>query len=175
MGANGGRFLLVTQNIDTLHEEAGSDHLIKVHGTSDRLRCTEPSCANAEPRGSLDRDVVDLTSFADEPSAENLPRCPLCGQILRAHVLFFDEYYTAHVDYRFTEVEQAVEDADLVLFVGTSLSVGVTDLVARGALTRGVPVLNVDPDPPAHAPYRLEPLRAAAESLLPAVVERLRS
>ena len=48
--ARGGGFLLVTQNIDTLHEEAGSRRLIKVHGSSDRLRCSRQGCRHGARR-----------------------------------------------------------------------------------------------------------------------------
>ena len=47
--ARGPRFLLVTQNVDTLHEDAGSKELVKVHGSAARARCTRPGCANAAP------------------------------------------------------------------------------------------------------------------------------
>jgi NAD-dependent deacetylase len=144
----GGGFLLVTQNIDTLHEQAGSRRLIKVHGTSDRYRCDRAGCAFGPPRGSLPAAEVDLDPFRASPALANVPRCPACGGFLRLHVLWFDECYTQHADYRFEEVARSAQrDARLVLFVGTSFSVGVTALVLQGALRRGVPVFNVDPAP----------------------------
>ena len=44
---------VVTQNIDTLHERAGSRELIKVHGSSDRVRCASEGCEYGAPAGSL--------------------------------------------------------------------------------------------------------------------------
>jgi NAD-dependent deacetylase len=141
----GGDLVLVTQNIDCLHESAGSTP-IKVHGSADRLRCSRvEGCRLGAPRGSLARSAVDLEPFRARPEEASLPRCPACGALLRAHVLFFDELYTEHLDYRFAEVEAAAARADLVLFVGTSFSVGVTDLVLREALVRRRPVVSVDP------------------------------
>ncbi|MCK9459358.1 MAG: RNA polymerase subunit sigma [Proteobacteria bacterium] len=146
--AQGGGFLLVTQNIDTLHERAGSERLIKVHGTSDRYRCDREGCACGPPTGSVPAAEVDLEPFRAAPTLENVPRCPACGGPLRLHVLWFDEYYTQHADYRFEEVVRAARcEARLVIFVGTSFSVGVTALVLEGALARDVPVFNVDPNP----------------------------
>lgn len=171
-GERGGDFLLVTQNIDTLHERAGSRRLIKVHGSVDRLRCSAAGCALAAPRGSLPRDEVDLEPFVADPGDDTLPTCPRCGAPLRAHALFFDEYYQDHADYRFDEVRRAARKADLVLSVGTSHSVGVTDLVLRSALGRGVPVLAVDPAGETPLPG-VVPLAARAEELLPAVCRRL--
>jgi NAD-dependent deacetylase len=145
--ARGGDFLLVTQNIDTLHEQAGSSRLIKVHGTSDRYRCDRETCPLGAPFGSIPAAEVDLSAFRKEPVAANVPRCPRCGRHLRMHVLWFDEYYTAHEDYRFDDVRRAATRADVVVFVGTSFAVGVTDLVLGNARGRGVPIFNIDPTP----------------------------
>jgi NAD-dependent deacetylase len=141
----GGELVLVTQNIDCLHEAAGSVP-IKVHGSSDRVRCSAAGrCGRAAPHGSLPRSAVDLAPFRECRDEASLPRCSGCGSILRAHVLFFDEYYTEHADYRVPEVEAAAASCDLVLFVGTSFSVGITDLVLREAVRRGRPLISVDP------------------------------
>ncbi len=170
----GGGFLLVTQNIDTLHEQAGSRRLIKVHGSSDRLRCSRPGCRHGAPAGSLDRAKVDLAPFRRSAERRHLPTCPECGALLRAHVLFFDEMYDEHVDYRFDEVQRAADEAELMIFIGTSFSVGVTDLLVRAAALRGAPRLSVDPAAaPQPAWNGVETLAAAAEDLLPAVCRRL--
>ena len=142
----GGDLVLVTQNIDCLHEAAGSRHLIKVHGSSDRVRCSSAGrCELAAPGGSLPRTEVDLEAFRNDPGEATLPRCPRCDAVLRAHVLFFDEYYAEHIDYRFDEVELAARTCDVALFVGTSFSVGVTDLILRQALARGRQAISIDP------------------------------
>jgi NAD-dependent deacetylase len=146
--ARGGGFLLVTQNIDTLHEQAGSSRLVKVHGTSDRFRCDREGCALGAPKGSLPAAEVDLAPFRQDPVRAHVPRCPRCGAFLRMHVLWFDEYYSAHEDYRFDVVMRAAQrEAKVVVFAGTSFAVGVTDLVLSGARGRGVPIFNIDPTP----------------------------
>ena len=171
-----GRFLLVTQNIDTLHEQAGSRRLIKVHGSSDRLRCSRRGCDHGAPAGSLPRAAIDLDRFRRAPERRNLPICPRCGALLRAHVLFFDEMYDEHVDYRFDQVLQAGDEARVMVFVGTSFSVGVTELLLRAAVLRGVPRLSVDPGGARQPPWTgIETLGAAAEELLPEVCGRLRA
>ena len=169
-----GRFQLVTQNIDTLHEEAGSEEMIKVHGTSDRFRCSRAGCSLGSPTGSLPRDEVDLSSFLSDPSRETLPVCPVCEAPLRAHVLFFDEYYTEHHDYRFAEVEEMAMAADLILFVGTSFAVGVTDLFLQRGAHRSIPMFSVDPAATRSPRWaQLIALQAPAEELLPAVCRQL--
>lgn len=161
----GGEFLLVTQNVDTLHEQAGSVALVKVHGSADRVRCSRGGCANAAPRGSLPRPDDAIARFLADPRLETVPCCPACGRLLRQHVLWFDERYDAHVDYEIERVIQTATEADGVLFVGTSFSVGVTDLVLSAARFARAPVLSIDPgDHP--VPHGVERLRAKAEEVL---------
>jgi NAD-dependent deacetylase len=168
----GGSFLLVTQNIDTLHEQAGARDHVKVHGSADRVRCPSEGCRYGSPTGSLPRDEAGLAAFRREPNASNLPRCPACGTILRQHVLWFDESYDSHADYQWERVCEAGEQGDLFLFVGTSFSVGVTEYLVQSALARRRPVLSVDPHAVPVAPM-ITGLRTPAELLLPALVERL--
>lgn len=168
----GGEFLLVTQNIDTLHERAGSRRLVKVHGTSDRLRCSTHGCRYGSPSGSLDRDDGSLEAFRRDPGRATLPRCPECGALLRAHVLLFDELYDEHTDYAFGVVRYAIERMALALFVGTSFSVGVTDLVLREALGWRTPVISIDPAAAPPVPGIMG-LRTPAEEILPAACREL--
>lgn len=165
----GGRFLLVTQNIDTLHEQAGSLQMVKVHGTADRVRCSRDGCVHGAPGGSLPRDGVDVASFLAEPGRETLPRCPACSSVLRQHVLWFDEYYQSHSDYQWERVGRAVEEMHVALCAGTSFSVGVTETVLQAAFWTGIPVLSIDPGAAIQASRGLTSLRAKAEELLPRV------
>ncbi len=171
--SRGGRFLLVTQNIDTLHARAGTKNLIEVHGSAERLRCSRWACPNGPPAGSVLRSDFDLLAFRREPALDRLPHCPRCASLLRAHVLFFDEFYDGHHDYRFAEVCAAADEADLILFVGTSFAVGVTDLLLRSGLRRRLPMFSIDSggSRAPHPEVALLPL--PAEELLPRVVERL--
>ena len=171
--ARGGKFLLVTQNVDPLHERAGSERLVKVHGSADRVRCSRRRCVYGAPGGSLSRADVDMAPFKAEAVAANVPRCPSCGSLLRQHVLWFDEFYDEHRDYQWDRVIDAARTMDTCLFVGTSFSVGVTDLFLRGGLMAGRPLLAIDPGAgaPPHASVTL--FREPAETLLPAVCERI--
>ena len=162
------QFLLVTQNIDTLHEQAGSRELAKVHGSADRVRCSKYGCPRGAPRGSLERSRTELDSFASDPKLETLPKCPLCGSVLRQHVLWFDESYDDHEDYQFDRVCQQAAGGDLFLFIGTSFSVGITDILLHAARHRNARILSIDPST-ASVPLSVEPIRAPAEVVLPQV------
>jgi len=168
--ARGAPFLLVTQNVDTLHEQAGSARMVKVHGSADRVRCSRDGCALGAPRGSLPRASLDLAAFRGEPALASLPRCPDCGALLRQHVLWFDESYDEHDDYQIHRVVDAAEEAELVLFAGTSFSVGITDLLLNAAWHNGAAAFAVDPAPPPRPTPGVRFLQARAEELLPAIL-----
>lgn len=169
--ATGGRFLLITQNVDMLHEMAGSKRLVKIHGTSDRVRCSRDGCRYGAPSGSLRLDEVDFGSFRADPSLATIPRCPQCRELIRAHALLFDELYTDHLDYRFDQARTAIGTADLVLFAGTSFSVGITELALWSGRARGTPMLSIDPA--AESPPGVIAIREPAETVLPQIVEQL--
>lgn len=169
----GGRFLLITQNVDTLHQQAGSRELVAVHGRSDRIRCPRTGCEHGAPFGSLPRADFDLAPFIAEPSIDLLPRCPACNSILRQHVLWFDEMYNDHQDYQWSRVQQAAIDMHMVLFVGTSFAVGVTEVFLQHGLMLRLPVLSIDPAGSRVSHPRITQLSAQAEVLLPRVCEEL--
>jgi NAD-dependent deacetylase len=100
---------VVTQNIDLLHERAGSREVVEVHGS---IRTS--SCPDCHARYLLG-DVLGLLE-----AGHGVPRCPACAGTLKPDVVFFDELLP----------EQAIErahalaaDARLLLVVGTSLEV----------------------------------------------------
>jgi NAD-dependent protein deacetylase/lipoamidase len=169
----GRRFLLVTQNIDTLHEQAGAIEFAKVHGSADRARCSSPQCRSGSTETVAVADL-DFSAFEREPQLEAIPRCPQCRSLMRPHVLWFDELYTSHVDYRWSSVMEACDHIGLVLAAGTSFSVGVTDWVALKASQRRAPMFIVDPSaaPPLSGSDAVH-VREKAEELLPIVVEKL--
>jgi len=166
-------FLLVTQNIDTLHEAAGSTRIAKVHGSADRCRCANPMC-RLGAIDSLALNEVDFAAFEREPRRSAIPVCPDCGSLLRPHVLWFDELYVSHADYRWHVVEAAAARMTLLVCIGTSLAVGVTSFLQSAARETGAPVFLVDPgERPSDARSSLVHVRARAEELLPEVVRLL--
>jgi NAD-dependent deacetylase len=115
---------------------------------------------------------ADFATFAAQPDAENLPRCSECGALLRPHVLWFDEHYTGHNDYQIERVIRAQDAADVTLFVGTSFSVGITDMALTTALRRGQAIFSIDPvSPPPHAAIGW--IQAPSEQALPSLVAAL--
>lgn len=99
-----GNFLLCTQNVDGLHEAAGSHDVVHIHGRLFESRCAQ-DCGRPA--------VADRNTY----SADALPRCG-CGALLRPNVCWFGEQ-----PYQLDRVYQALERCDVFVAIGTSGSV----------------------------------------------------
>jgi NAD-dependent deacetylase len=152
---------IVTQNIDGLHQKAGSDpaKVIEIHGTLWQAICL--SCGN--------RTTMEET-LARVDAGEEDPPCALCGGILKSATISFGQALDPDV---LRAAVRAAQDCDLLLAVGTSLTVhpaaGLLDL-ARAAGARFV-VINAQPtpyDPVADAVIR-EPISQSLPVLVDAV------
>jgi NAD-dependent deacetylase len=160
---------LVTQNVDGLHVMAGHRDVIEIHGAARKLRCSRSGCPEGAPFGTQPWDDSLFTEFLATGRRESLPRCPRCNKPIRAHVLWFDEFYTGHKDYRYADAASWLLEADFLLFVGTSFSVGVTDRALEVAAANGIPVWSIDPiSPPPND--QVTWIQAPSEEVLPAVV-----
>ena len=97
---------LFTQNVDGLHQRAGSPAVIELHGSAFRTRCTDADCP--------------LPPFADERLYDAVPLCPLCHAPLRPDVVLFGETLPEHA---LRQAQSALATCDLFLAAGTSGSV----------------------------------------------------
>ncbi|HET6438754.1 MAG TPA: Sir2 family NAD-dependent protein deacetylase, partial [Anaeromyxobacter sp.] len=138
--ALGERFTLVTQNIDGLHRRAGSRRVYSIHGEAAYVRCA------AECGGGLLELPEFPTRGKDDPFTKaDRARltCPRCGGWLRPHVLWFDEYYD-EAYYKMESTLRAVEQADLLLVVGTSGATNLPMQMGRIAFARGKALVDVN-------------------------------
>lgn len=148
--------LLLTQNVDRLHQAAGSSRVVDLHGRLDRVRCTAcgetiPRAAMQEamdglnpgwvereaavaPDGDADLDEQDFGSFA-------VPPCPSCGGVLKPDVVFFGEGVPRE---RVDAASRALEEADAMLVVGSSLMVYSGFRFVQAAARAGKPVAAVN-------------------------------
>jgi NAD-dependent deacetylase len=142
---------LLTQNIDSLHQRAGSTDVVELHGTLARVRC-------------LDEDVV----VGPWPQNAVLPpRCPSCGGLLRPDIVWFEEPLPE--DARQTALAAAA-DCDLFLAIGTSLVVEPAASLPYRALNNGAAVAIINLDVATRATPPLYLLNGKAGDLLPALV-----
>ena len=99
---------LITQNIDLLHQKAGSEQVIEVHGSPSYHYCRRCGFRNRF------EDVVPIVRSGE------LPKCPECGTVLKPEIVFYGENLpAAAIDRAVTEARQA----DLMLVLGSSLVV----------------------------------------------------
>jgi NAD-dependent deacetylase len=97
-------FTLITQNIDELHQRAGSKNVVEMHGTLFKTRCSNKRC--------------HLPAFRDSEAYEDgAPRCKLCGHALRPDLVFFGEMLPLEAE---RAIKVALRDCRLFLAVGTS-------------------------------------------------------
>jgi len=149
--AKGRSLTLITQNIDGLHQAAGAEDVVELHGSLYKVRCT--SCKAT----SFNRDSPICESLrgkgAPEPGAEDaripveqLPRCAQCQGLLRPDVIWFGESLKSSV---LVAADEALEACDLCLIVGTSSVVYPAAMFAPQVAARGVPVaeFNVETTP----------------------------
>ncbi|MGC8722465.1 MAG: SIR2 family NAD-dependent protein deacylase [Acidobacteriota bacterium] len=124
----GPRLILITQNVDGLHQAAGSQEVLELHGSLWRLRCTVCG-AEAEDR------TVPLPALP--------PRCGSCGALLRPCVVWFGEFLPEKV---LAKSVAAAQDCALFLVVGTSAVVEPAASLARVAETCGAALWEVNPE-----------------------------
>lgn len=147
---------LVTQNVDGLHQAAGSQRVIDLHGRLDEVRCMRcdwrgprdvwqgllarlnPTWMTLEaedaPDGDADLDGVNFSSFI-------VPDCQYCGGIIKPNVVFYGEVIPSE---RSEQVRLALAQADAVLVVGTSLMVHSGYRYVRRAFQEGLPIAAVN-------------------------------
>jgi len=119
-------FTLITQNVDGLHQRAGSRQVIELHGNIGRVKCLEEDTGVTE----WDESVVP-------------PRCPRCGSWLRPDVVWFGELLPEEARER---AFAASEEADVFLSVGTSSVVQPAASLSLEALRHGAVLVEVNPD-----------------------------
>jgi len=152
------RFTLVTQNVDGLHERAGTLSVVRFHGSIWRLSCFE-RCGGAEESWE-DRTV---------PFDELPPRCPACGGLARPGVVWFGETIPPDA----LAAADAALDCDVCLAVGTSSLVMPAAGLVEEARRRGAWTAEVNPEAtPASGAVDLA-IAGRAEEILPDVERRL--
>ncbi|MCJ8203771.1 NAD-dependent protein deacetylase [Pseudomonas sp. RGM2987] len=148
---------LITQNVDALHDQAGSQAVIELHGSLHRVLCLD--CTQRSERQQIQQLMeaqnpyladVDAAQAPDgdtllDPAFEarfQVPRCPHCkGDRLKPDVVFFGENVATATAARAT---QAVEDAEGLLVVGSSLMAFSAFRLCRAIKDQGKPLLAIN-------------------------------
>lgn len=152
-------FTLVTQNVDGLHERAGSADVLCLHGSIWEVRCADRCAGGRVAR----RDLV-------APLAELPPRCPHCHGLERPGVVWFGEPLDAVVLGRAVE---AAASYDVFLTIGTSAVVYPAAGLVVEAKRAGATTIEINPDETPLAPHLNLAVRQKAERFLPLVETHL--
>jgi NAD-dependent deacetylase len=144
-----GRFFLCTQNVDDLHERAGSLRMVHMHGELAKARC-ERECGRPP--------VDDRAIYA---SLSDVGRC-VCGGRLRPHIVFFGE-----IPLEMDRIQQEIKKATLMVVVGTSGSVYPAANFVNWAGAAGARTVYVGPEPPLNASAFTHVVEGKAGEVLP--------
>jgi len=149
---------VITQNVDGLHERAGLETVVRLHGSIWEVQCWA-ACPASPPRW---RD--DTVPFTTLP-----PRCPWCGGIARPGVVWFGEALPAEP----WERASRATVCDVFITAGTSAIVYPSAGLIEHARARGAVVVEINPDPTPVTESVDVVLRAAAEVAFPEIERRL--
>lgn len=142
---------LITQNVDGLHQAAGSENVIELHGSVLRSRCTNEACV-AKP-------------FEDLTSRTQVPLCEICGAPLRPDIVLFNEMLPPWESH---QSKRALRDVELFLAIGTSGVVNPAAQFVSSAAYAGARtiLINLEAMQPRN-PHFQEEILGRAEEILP--------
>jgi NAD-dependent SIR2 family protein deacetylase len=176
---------LVTQNVDGLHQRAGSRDVIELHGSIGHVHCLD--CGTAYTRASiqplLEANNPEVAALVAHPAADGdahldfdgnlpfeIPACTACGGMLKPSVVFFGENVPRE---RVAQASTALDEADAVLVVGSSLMVFSGYRFCAWAQQRGKPVAAVNLGRTRADPILALKVEAPCAAVLEALVQRL--
>ena len=177
---------LITQNVDTLHDQAGSHDVIELHGSLHRVLCLD--CQLRSQRDAIQRQMeIDNPYLAQvhavqapdgdtllDPALEEhfqVPRCPHCdGERLKPDVVFFGENVAPATAAR---AMAAVEHAEGLLVVGSSLMAYSAFRLCKAVVEQGKPVIAINLGKTRGDDLLQVKIEAECERLLPLLAERL--
>jgi NAD-dependent deacetylase len=151
---------VITQNIDGLHQAAGSKQVIEIHGNSRHIACLD--CGMVFGIEEVQQQMVE--------GGKKVPSCAECGGRLKPAGVFFGEGLPPDA---LREAAEATQTCDAMLCVGSSLVVYPAAGFPESVAARGAPVLVVNADPTPLDPYARFVTRIPAGTFLPALAERL--
>lgn len=147
------RFFLCTQNVDDLHERAGSRNLIHMHGELAKSRCSD-DCG--EP------PVEDRHVYA---SLSEVGRCA-CGARLRPHIVFFGE-----IPLEMDRIQREIARSTLMVVIGTSGNVYPAANFVHWARQAGARTVYIGPEPPLNSHAFTQTVEGNAGQVMPGLFE----
>jgi NAD-dependent deacetylase len=150
----GSKFILITQNVDGLHQRAGSRDVLELHGNIHRNKCSKEGI------------VVNCR----EDTTEYPPRCPRCGGLLRPDVVWFGEIIPPSI---LDKALHSARQCDVFLSIGTSTLVHPAASLLFIALEQGATVLEINPNQTPLSNQAHYTLMGLSGIILPALVNAI--
>ncbi len=145
------RLTLITQNIDSLHQRAGSRRVLELHGNISRVKCF--------------KEETIVATWADDGQVP--PRCPDCGSYLRPDVVWFGEMLPPQA---MQEATEAAQTCDLFFSIGTSALVEPAASLPYDALANGAMVVEINPQETPLSSHAAFHLAGPSGRILPSLV-----
>jgi NAD-dependent deacetylase len=158
---------VVTQNIDGLHQLAGSTDVVEIHGTAREVACIGHAPRHGLPAG-CGFTAPHSWAFERLDAGDPDPSCPECGGLVKSATVSFGQVLLPGVVERATELATT---ADLMLAVGSSLQVWPAAELPVDAVRAGVPLVIVNDEPTPLDDLATLVVRGRAGEVLPAAVE----
>jgi NAD-dependent deacetylase len=155
-------FMLVTQNVDDLHEQAGSQRIIHLHGQIARSKCLN-DCQGSPT-------LVDVAALRGPQQVP--PRCPHCGALVRPDVVWFNENLPVDA---ITEAMAAARNCDVMLIIGTSGLVSPASRLPAMASQFNARLIEINPEETMISPLATLRLAGPSGAILPQIVALMAS
>ncbi len=146
---------IITQNIDGLHQKAGSEQVLEVHGSLESLTCIE--CFQKFPSDSY------ITRFIEHSET---PTCPDCGHILKPDVILFEEQLPKQT---WLAARRACRNCRIILVVGSSLEVTPVATLPHEALKNDAKLIVINQGPTYLDPQAEVLIRGDVADILPLI------
>ncbi len=149
---------VITQNIDFLHQRAGSSRVLELHGTGETASCL--SCEK-----QYDRVTVEKIR-----ETAHVPRCTVCDGLIKPNVVLFSELPPVDV---FEEARRALLKADLVIIIGSSLSVYPAAALPSVVSFANTPLIIINEEPTSMDNYANVVIQGKAGEIFPRIINAL--
>ena len=146
---------IITQNVDGLHLRAGSQRVVDLHGTMDKVRCL--TCGQSFARSDVADRITAANPWLEVISADEInpdgdaspaafddfvtPDCTVCGGVLKPDIVFFGEFIPVE---KFSEASALVKKADALIVAGSSLVVNSGIRLIEQARRRRIPLIVIN-------------------------------
>lgn len=178
----------ITQNVDALHERAGHQDVLHLHGRIEEVICLD--CGALSPRSEIQKQIEalnpDLPKFHDSVSQVRpdgdidldghlqrnfkVPSCPVCDGLLKPNVVFFGGHLQSNVKAAAT---QAIESSSALLAIGSSLQVFSGFRLCRLAADLGLPVILLNPGKSRADPLATHRINERSDAALPLILREI--